>query len=255
MFNDDTQIGSETGHFRTTRWSLISEIRDLSSDSSKKILNDLFRDYWKPVYCYIRNSGVDNEKAKDLTQEFFCSVVFEKNLFAKAQRSKGKFRSLLLVSLKNFLVSRNRYQTAQKRASCKDILSIDQLGDPLSLPCDESFQDDEGFLYTWITSLLDNVSEQVRRQYLERGKELHWAAFDKRFWEPTLHNKPAPSLSAVCKAYGIADEVKASTMVASVKRSFQKKLRSRVREYVYSDSDVDDELDEMMGFLRKYVQD
>ena len=255
MFTDDTQNGSQAGHFRTTRWSLISEIRDLRSDSSKKILNDLFGDYWKPVYGYIRNSGVDSESAKDLTQEFFCSVVFEKDLFSKAQRSKGKFRSLLLVSLKNFLVSRNRYQTAQKRASCQDILSLDQLGDSLSAPSDETFQGDEGFLYTWITSLLDNVSEQVRQQYLERGKELHWTAFDKRFWEPMLHNTPVPSLSEICKAYGIADEVRASNMVASVKRTFQKKLRSRIREYVNSDGDVDSELDEMMGFLQKYVQD
>ena len=59
----------------------------------------------------------------------------------------------------------------------------------------------------------------------------------------------------ICKEYGVEDEVKASNMVTSVKRSFQKTLRSHIREYVHTDHDVDEELSELLTFLRKNIQD
>lgn len=127
MLNGQTHMGGGEERFRTTRWSLISEINNPNSDHSREILNNLFQDYWKPVYCYIRTKGNDIEKAKDLTQEFLCNVLFENNLFAKAQNTKGKFRSLLLTALQNFLISQNRYQMAQKRSIDRDILNIDLL--------------------------------------------------------------------------------------------------------------------------------
>ena len=160
-----------------------------------------------------------------------------------------------MTALQNFLISENRYQTAKKRDSSREILNIDLLSSA-SLPDPvQPYADGDDFNYAWITSLLDNAAEQVREHYSSKGKTLHWMAFDKRFLEPTLQNTPAASLSDICKEYGIENEVKASNMITSVKRTFQKTLRSHIREYVYTDSDVDEELSELLAFLRKFVQD
>lgn len=255
MAKDNIQMGTDGGRFQTTRWSLISEIKDPDSTRSRDILNSLFQDYWKPVYCYIRNRGIDSEKANDLTQDYFCNILFEKNLFRKAQKSRGKFRSLILTSLKNFLISENRYQTAQKRAFGKEILNVRYLDTIERFKPAKPFEDEDGFNYAWIVSLLDNVSEKVKKQYCSKGKESYWIAFDRRFMNPTLRNIPAPSLSEICNELGIEDEVKASNMVTTVKRRFRKALRTHIREYVYSDQDVDEELSELIDFLLKNLQD
>ena len=131
-----------------------------------------------------------------------------------------------------------------------------ELLDNIACPNSEQpFQNEEGFNYTWITSLLDTVLKQVKEDCYSKGKELHWIAFDKRFREPVFENSPAPTLTEICQNYGIENEVKASSMVASVKRLFQKMLRSHIREYVYTDQDVDEELSELLSFLNKNLHD
>jgi DNA-directed RNA polymerase specialized sigma24 family protein len=242
------------GFFRTTRWSLISEIKDPNSTQSKTILNALFQDYWKPVYCYIKRKGSDDENAKDLTQEFFYKILFEKNLFAKAQKSKGKFRSFLLAALNNFLISENRYKNSQKRTSGREIPILELID---LIPSSDSHYESEEDIFNcaWVSSLLDNVSNKVKEQFSSKGSDLHWIAFDKRVRKPILKETPVPSLADICKTCGIEDEVKASNMITTVKRCFQKTLRNHIREYVYSDTEVDHELSELMIFLQKYVQD
>jgi len=69
--SDKTVIGGPWRTFETTRWSHISLVRTSSSDHQRSIINKLIRTYWKPVYCYLRQKGYDNERAKDLTQGFF----------------------------------------------------------------------------------------------------------------------------------------------------------------------------------------
>src|SRR5438094_8341592 len=51
---------------------------------------------WKP------NRGYSSEDAQDLTQDFFL-MVLETNWLRQADQSRGRFRSLLLKSLQNFL--------------------------------------------------------------------------------------------------------------------------------------------------------
>lgn len=66
-------------------------LREGASEERRPILDFLIRRYWKPVYCFVRRSGFDDEHAKDLVQEFFM-VVLSKNLFAKADPTRGRFR-------------------------------------------------------------------------------------------------------------------------------------------------------------------
>jgi hypothetical protein len=63
----DTEIGGLQGRFGTTRWTVIVNSQTSDEDCKRMILDGLFQKYWKPVYCYIRRKGYDNNKAKDLT--------------------------------------------------------------------------------------------------------------------------------------------------------------------------------------------
>ena len=66
--------GGARQRFLTTQWSLIENIKS-GEDQDKLLIGFLLEEYWKPVYCYLRRTGHDNEQAKDLTQAFFHEVV------------------------------------------------------------------------------------------------------------------------------------------------------------------------------------
>ena len=82
--------------------------------SRTRALEELCRTYWYPVYAFVRRQGHDVPDAQDLTQGFFAHVL-SRDMFAAAQREKGRFRSFLLGALKNYLGYEARKQATIKR--------------------------------------------------------------------------------------------------------------------------------------------
>lgn len=82
--------------FQTTRWSLISQVRqDSDSGRVRAALGELCQRNWYPVYAFLRRRGIGVEDAQDLTQGFFQHLLTH-DLISRAQREKGRFRSFLL---------------------------------------------------------------------------------------------------------------------------------------------------------------
>ena len=86
----DNHAGSH-GAFLTTEWTVIDHIRSGDKSSSAVLMNDLLKKYWKPVYCYLRRKGFENEQTKDLTQGFFQEIVLQRDLIEHADKSRGGF--------------------------------------------------------------------------------------------------------------------------------------------------------------------
>jgi len=114
-YHDETDIGGKGGTFLTTHWSLVEYIQS-DGDKNRELIGLLLDRYWKPVYCYLRHKGYDNEEAKDLTQGFFHEVVLNRNLIQRADQSKGRFRTFLLHALDQHLLNEKRRRTTQKRS-------------------------------------------------------------------------------------------------------------------------------------------
>src|SRR3989441_12288509 len=114
----------DAGSFATTHWSVVLMAGQADSPQANEALEKLCRTYWYPLYVYVRRQGNSPEDAQDLTQAFF-SRLLEKNCFAKADRDRGKFRTFLLGSLKNFLVNEWKRAGRLKRGGDLTFLSID----------------------------------------------------------------------------------------------------------------------------------
>ena len=108
-----TAIGGTKTKFGTTSWTKILDARTSTEERHSLIINELLDRYWKPVYCYLRHKGYDNEKAKDLTQGFFHEVVLGRDLLKQADKAKGKFRTFLLTALDRYTVDVYREETAK----------------------------------------------------------------------------------------------------------------------------------------------
>ena len=111
---DDRKQPRRQDWFTTTRWTLVLEAADTKSPHAREALEDLCERYWHPLYVYVRRRGYGLEEAQDLTQGFFVQLLGKRYIKA-ADPQRGKFRSFLLTSLKNFLANEWDRAGAQKR--------------------------------------------------------------------------------------------------------------------------------------------
>jgi len=251
MKNSDwTDIGGVRQKFLTTHWSLLEDIKK-RDDKERALIGLLLERYWKPVYCYLRRKGYDNEQAKDRTQGFFHEVVLDRDLIDRADPSKGSFRTLLLHALNHYLVDEQRKEMARKRIPKDKLVPLD-IADPPVLPeIVDELAPEETFNYAWKADLLERALSEVKENYIRQGMETHWCVFRDRLLQPLRGDQRPRPLKQICRQYGIDDEATASHMTETVKRRFQSVLRKQVRQTVLTGQVVDEELKEILKFFEK----
>jgi DNA-directed RNA polymerase specialized sigma24 family protein len=109
--------------FATTHWSVVLRAGVGGSPEAEKALAHLCQTYWYPVYAFFRREGRSPEEAEDLTQSFFA-MLLERGDLARVHPAKGRFRSFLLASARNFL--KNDWNRARrlKRGGGAEVFSI-----------------------------------------------------------------------------------------------------------------------------------
>jgi RNA polymerase sigma-70 factor (ECF subfamily) len=247
---DWTEMGGVREAFLTTHWSLVDEVRK-EGNRERALIGLLLERYWKPVYCYLRRKGFGNEQAKDLTQGFFHEVVLNRHLIERADPGKGCFRSLLLHALRQYVIDQRRRETAHSQIPREKLVPLDIMNPPELPETADSLNADDGFNYAWKADLLERALSEVKARYVKRGMETHWRVFHDRVLEPVLKDGRPPSLNEICSQHGIENEARASHMLDTVKRRFREVLRKHVRQTVASGEDLEEELEEIVRFLKK----
>lgn len=242
-------MGGTENVFQTTCWVDIRKARTSDESQRKAIIGNLLKKYWRPVYCYLKHKGYNNERAKDLTQGFFHEVVLGHELIQKADQTKGRFRTFLLTALGHYVSNVHRNETAKKRMPKGRLVPLDEFNE-----CDEPNMSttataEEIFHYTWASNLLDEAIAKVKNEYCSGGKENHWKVFDEKVLAPILTNAHPPSLTEICSKYGIDSTSKASNMILTVKRRFGTVIKQCLRQFVRSESEVEDEFNELLKIL------
>jgi RNA polymerase sigma-70 factor (ECF subfamily) len=251
--NDHTDIGGDGQTFLTTHWSLIESIRT-EADSSHTLIGSLLKDYWKPVYCYLRRHGYKNEEAKDLTQAFFHEIVLGNELIQQADRRKGRFRSFLLTALRRFLINAKNKETALKRLPKGKLVALDVVDPDALAAVSEDMSPDESFNCAWVSSLLERVFEEVENSCDRDGMTVYWKVFEERVLQPIMDQTEPPSVKEICSKYGIEDGHKLANMIITTKRRIRSALEKNIRKLVTSPEEVTDELQEMAHFFPEIAQ-
>jgi len=242
-------MGGTGSQFPSTHWSLILNARTQDQTRRRLAAEGLIEGYWKPVYCYLRRRGYQNEQAKDLTQDFFCQFILGDKLLRAADKSIGRFRQLLLTALKRFISNVERDKKRKKRTPAGEILSLSP--DPFAEidPPGSATTPEEAFYHAWITDLIDQVISELTKQYSDQDMLSHWQVFQLKVLGPTLQSAQEPSMKQICERCGLASEEQASNMLVTVKRRFRSVLKRRLRNLVRSDVEADEEFKEIFGFL------
>jgi DNA-directed RNA polymerase specialized sigma24 family protein len=232
------------GLFQTTHWSVVSAAGAATSTQSAVALEQLCRIYWYPLYSYVRRRGYEVEESQDLTQEFFARLIAG-NWIGQVDRSKGRFRSFLVVSMNHFLAKELRRSKAARRGSGRPILSLDDTTElryahePASDLTPEKLYDQR-----WALVLLDHALNRLRAELAGNGKG-HFYEHLKRFLcrEPEAgeYDHAAAALQMTSGAV--------ATAVHRLRRRYHLIVREEVGRTVASPADVEDEMRSLMAAL------
>jgi RNA polymerase sigma factor (sigma-70 family) len=158
-------------NFALTRWSIVLAAGRSDSTHARESLEELCQTYWPPLYAFVRRQGHSPHDAQDLTQEFFARLL-EKNYLGAVDRTKGRFRSFLLASLKHFLANEWDKAGAQKRGGHQVLIPIDARSAETraGLEPAEKITADKIFERRWALTLLDLVLARLRAEYVRDEK-------------------------------------------------------------------------------------
>jgi len=246
---DNTSMGGSDQAFHTTHWTEILSARTANEEHRRQALDTIFSRYWKPIYCYIRHRGWDNEDAKDLTQGFLEEVFLGRDLVQRADPAKGKFRTFLLTALQRYIASAVRKEKAKKRSPGNGLVSLDGTDVPNPMEPWPGTTPEQAFDRAWASALLDKVLDDLEGRCAADGKETHWAVFSARVLQPIMEGIEPPSLSELCSVHDIPNEEQASNMIVTVKRRFRACLEQHVRQDVNSDAAVGEEIGDLVAVL------
>jgi RNA polymerase sigma factor (sigma-70 family) len=162
--------------FPPTHWSVVlSAGRDNAEpEVAQAALAELCQTYWAPLYSFVRSRGYTVHDAQDLTQSFFAYLL-EHKIYARVERQKGKFRSFLLASLKNFLTHASDRERALKRGGGQNFLPLheEQIENAESLfqTHSSTSSEDRVFDRSWAAALVTAGLERLAADYKDESKE------------------------------------------------------------------------------------
>ena len=213
-------------------------------------LAELCQVYWAPLYGFVRARGHAVHDAQDLTQSFFAYVL-EHKVYARADRQKGKFRSFLLASLKNFLADAADRERTLKRGGAQIFLPLHeaQAQEAESLFQTHSGIGNEDWLFyrSWAEALVAAALDRLSGDYKREGKE-------QLFNELRMFVAGGAGLPPTYAELTNRLEIAESTLRAHVTRlraRYREALRAEVRRTVDSEKQVDQELRELLHVLTK----
>ena len=164
----------------TTHWSVVLQAGKGDSPAASAALEELCRTYWYPIYAYVRRQGHSSEDARDLVQGFFAELL-AKGFPRGATPERGKFRSFLLASLRNFLVDQHRQASAAKRGGGRFAISLEQAQaeERFCLEPHHNLTPERLYERAWARTLLDRARSRLRQEYSAAGKaHLYFALKD-----------------------------------------------------------------------------
>jgi len=231
--------------FATTHWSVVLAAANAETADAAAALEKLCRNYWYPLYAYVRRQGFGPADAQDLTQEFFARLL-ARNSLAGVAPQKGKFRSFLLVALRHFLSDQRDRASAAKRGGGKEMLSLDAEEaegryrlDPL-----ERLDAEKIYERRWAMTLLEQAWTRLREESVAHGK---LQQFER------LAEFVAGEAEVTCVAAASELGLTESAMRSAVHR-LRERYRALIREEIACTVSAPEEIDEELRCLIRVMR-
>jgi DNA-directed RNA polymerase specialized sigma24 family protein len=239
------------GAFVTTRWSLILSGAGFKSkeQETRAALAELCRIYWRPIFAFICRRGYSTQDAEDFTQDFFV-MILKGDWLQNADRSRGRFRSLLLKSLKNFLNDAADKIHARKRGGDVSFISWDdwiaEAPSQLSMSTERlnSLPAERLFDVRWAATVVERALRRLREECERKGR---WRVFDVLSAHLTVERNDVSSAS-LSTTLGVPQST-VKKLLYHMRQRYRWLLRDEVAQTVENPADIEDELRHLCGAL------
>jgi RNA polymerase sigma-70 factor (ECF subfamily) len=253
--NADVKALAGNGHgrselFPSTHWSVVLAAGRSQADPTvaQAALAELCQTYWTPLYSFVRSRGYSVDDAQDLTQSFFAYLI-ERKIYTRVDPQKGRFRSFLLASLKNFLADAADRERTLKRGGGQNFLPLheQQIKDAESLFQTHSASGSEDHLFdrSWAEALLAVGLERLAAGYKGESRE---KLFNELSVFLTSSADPPPTYAQLAARLGITESTLRSH-VTRLRARYREVVRAEVRKTVDTEAEVDEELHELLRVL------
>ncbi len=231
--------------FTTTHWSVVLEAQG-ESPAAQEALEKLCRTYWRPIYGFIRRQGTGAEDAEDLTQGFFALILERKDLNT-VRKEKGRLRSYLLTSLKNFLADETRRALAVKRGKGQRLIPLDDIRERERVDVERSDEltADQIYERRWAFTVLEQVMARLRDEYRSAGN----LRFFEQMKQMLMDEPDRPSQAQVASEFDMTENAVKQAFYRFRQR-YQTLLREEIAHTVAMAGDIEDELRYLIRVVR-----
>ncbi|HNQ22826.1 MAG TPA: hypothetical protein PKK06_07015 [Phycisphaerae bacterium] len=228
------------GQFPTTHWSLLARAAGEDADARRPALAEVLTRYQPAMRTHVaRRFGrtLAADQIDDVVQGFITHHILEKELLGRADRARGRFRSLLCTALDRYVITELR-RRRQGVASLEDVPPAPG----------KSAGPEQEFNLAWARQVIDEALSRMHARCAASRPEL-WELFETRLVGPILGSAPAPPYAQLVAQYGFASPMQAMNALVTAKRWFREALASVVAEYAGEDAEAEAEVSDLLNCL------
>ena len=224
--------------FTTTRWSVVLSCTDsrAATQTARDALSQLCQIYWRPIFAFVCRNGYSVPDAQDLTQDFFV-MLLEGHLLERADPNRGRFRSLLLKALRDFLNDARDKKRARKRGGDVQFIAWDEWMAEFPSQFSISAPAEKVFDVRWAATVVERALSRLGEECEQRGRR---RVFDVLSSCLSAEREDV-SYASFAKALAVP-ETAVKRLVHQLRKRYRTILREEVADTVENPDDLEDEL-------------
>ena len=240
------------GAFPTTHWSVVRAAVGEETPAARTALDALCRQYWFPIYGFIRRQGRAHHEAEDLTQDFIARLL-DNNRLARACPERGRFRTFLLTALRRFLTNEwYRGQTARRGGGTNDdaataALDLSSASERFARePMDPELTPEAAFDRAWAVGVIERALATLRDEYAASGRGALFDGIAPIVWGG---GRPEP-LAVGAQRLGM-NEGALKVAIHRVRRRLREHVEALVAETVDETADIAAEVGHLIAAVSR----
>ena len=231
--------------FATTQWTRVLAARGESPDA-RAALSELCEAYYRPVLAFIRSWTGDDDRARDLTHDFFSRLLGGKGV-AGVDPRRGRFRSFLLGAVKHFLADAHDREGAARRGGQHEHVRLKPETDtsPGTDPPDpQTPRFEKEFDRQWALTILDRVLKALASEHARAGKSRQFDVL--KAW---LTGDVEDRSQAGAAAQLGTNEGAVKVAIHRLRRQFRELVKQEIAQTLDDPAQVTDELRYLLSIL------
>ena len=223
--------------FGQTRWTLVLRAGDSASPESRRALEELCRAYRQPLRDFAGCLERDPQRADDLVQDFLTRLV-EKNVVAKADPARGRFRNFLRAGLYTHMKAMRSKEGAQRRKGSHVDAELNEV--PNNMP-----SADRLYFKKWAWVLLDRSLARLNEEQVRAGNGPFFEALRDRL----EGGEGSTTLREAALRLGTSEGA-LKVRLFGLRRRFRELAEAEAAETVEDPEDARAELQHLLAVLR-----